>query len=426
MKYMTVVLVALVLAISGCKKGNGNALTGNVSVITFIPTDIIDTEATCGMKIMAYADVLPEEIGVCWSTTANPTIGDSFLSTKNCSSPFVCTLEGLVPETKYHVRAFALKGEECVYGNDKEFVTQVGGASLDDVPVGAICGVLSVSNGKLVYFSQGNLQYEASTNTWRFAENQWNFVGGTHYESGEQYGNVYENGTQCDNVLVSSDYDGWIDLFGWGTSGYNHGAVCYQPWSTSKDETDYYAYGSATCGLNDQTGQADWGCNAILNGGNQEHLGWRTLTKDEYVYLLVMRNTISGIRYAKAIVNEVPGLILLPDNWSSQKFDLNKANDQGAAYESNIISLSDWTTRLELNGAVFFPITGVRWRNNDGVVFSDIEENWRSGSYWTVSLNNTSTYEVFFYDKKLYPHDEIVFDCTLRDCGLGVRLVQDR
>lgn len=32
-------------------------------------------------------------------------------------------------------------------------------------------------NGDQVYFSQGNLQYQASTNTWRFAENQWDFVG---------------------------------------------------------------------------------------------------------------------------------------------------------------------------------------------------------------------------------------------------------
>ena len=28
------------------------------------------------------------------------------------------------------------------------------------------------SSGKKVYFSKGNLQYQASTDTWRFAENQ--------------------------------------------------------------------------------------------------------------------------------------------------------------------------------------------------------------------------------------------------------------
>ena len=37
---------------------------------------------------------------------------------------------------------------------------------------GAINGVFSVASNKKVYFSQGNLQYQASTRTWRFAEHQ--------------------------------------------------------------------------------------------------------------------------------------------------------------------------------------------------------------------------------------------------------------
>ena len=35
---------------------------------------------------------------------------------------------------------------------------------------GSLSGVFSVGNGKQVRFSQGNLQYQASTDTWRFAE----------------------------------------------------------------------------------------------------------------------------------------------------------------------------------------------------------------------------------------------------------------
>lgn len=54
------------------------------------------------------------------------------------------------------------------YGNELSFTTS---------PVGAINGLFSVSATQQVYFSQGNLQYQASTNTWRFAENQWDYVG---------------------------------------------------------------------------------------------------------------------------------------------------------------------------------------------------------------------------------------------------------
>ena len=41
---------------------------------------------------------------------------------------------------------------------------------------GAILAEFSVSDSTKVHFSQGNLQYQASTNTWRFAEHQWDYV----------------------------------------------------------------------------------------------------------------------------------------------------------------------------------------------------------------------------------------------------------
>ena len=83
------------------------------------------------------------------------------------------------------------------------------------------------SSGDKVSFAPGNLQYQATTNTWRFAPNQWDAIGN-------------------DNQNVAEDYSGWIDMFAWGTSGYNHGALYYQPWSQHSSTTysnGYYAYG---------------------------------------------------------------------------------------------------------------------------------------------------------------------------------------
>ena len=37
---------------------------------------------------------------------------------------------------------------------------------------GVLSGKFTVAEGKQVQFSQGNLQYRASTDTWRFAVNQ--------------------------------------------------------------------------------------------------------------------------------------------------------------------------------------------------------------------------------------------------------------
>ena len=49
--------------------------------------------------------------------------------------------------------------------------------SLNSSDEGALSGLFSVSETEQIHFSQGNLQYQASTNTWRFAENQFDIIG---------------------------------------------------------------------------------------------------------------------------------------------------------------------------------------------------------------------------------------------------------
>ena len=262
------------------------------------------------------------------------------------------------------------------------------------------------SNGDKVVFSQGNLQYQASTNTWRFAENQWEYVGTQNPFSGNAGGTVIGS----DNSNISPTYSGWIDLFGWGTSGYNHGAVCYQPWSTSQTSSDYYAYGSATYNLNDQTGKADWGYNAISNGGNTTNQ-WRTLTQSEWDYVFNTRTTVSGIRYAKAQVNGVNGVILLPDDWSTSIYLLRGTNTTSTNYKSNTIAARRWST-LERAGAVFLPAAGGRGGSSVGGVGS-------LGLYWSAACYGSgSAYYVYFDDSNLYT------SVNYRYGGRSVRLVR--
>ena len=209
-------------------------------------------------------------------------------------------------------------------------------------PTGAIDGLFSISATKKVYFSKGNLQYNKTATEWSFMEHQYDMV-------------------ERDNQVVGVGYanQNIISLFGWGTSGNNHGAACYQPWSTSSTKNEYYAYGDAQYNLNDQTGQADWGCNTIANGSTL--VSWRTLTKPEFYYLLHERNTTSGIRWAKGKVNGVNGLILLPDTWGTSIYALNNTNDGTCGYNNNIITAEVWTSTFEANGAVFLPAAGWRY-----------------------------------------------------------------
>jgi len=262
------------------------------------------------------------------------------------------------------------------------------------VPVGAINGKFTINaGGDQVYFSQGNLQYigSAATPYWKFADNQWDVLGTTTGQN-------------------SSSQNVDRDLFGWGTSGYNHGANSYQPWSTSTSHSDYYAYGSYTYSLYDQTGQADWGYNPISNGGNQANQ-WRTLTRPEWAYIFNTRTTSSGIRYAKAKVNNVNGVILLPDDWSSDTYSLSNTNSTGASFTSNTISASQWNT-LEQAGAVFLPAAGGR---NGSSAFS-VDSY---GTYWSASYcTNGEACDVCFGGSSfntVYSHDRYI--------GQSVRLV---
>ena len=202
--------------------------------------------------------------------------------------------------------------------------------------------------------------------TWRFAEKQWDIIG-------------------AGNANISATYTGWFDLFSWGTSGHPHGAVYWQPWSVNGNSSEYYAYGDASYNLYDQTGEADWGCNAISNGGDKPNQ-WRTLTKDEWAYVINTRTTSSGKRYAKAQVNGVNGLILLPDDWNTSYYTLNSTDNSGADFTSNTITATQWQT-LEQKGAVFLPAGGYR------MFGTSVEEVGDFGIYWT-----SSTYEYAYTD----------------------------
>ena len=260
------------------------------------------------------------------------------------------------------------------------------------VPVGAVNGLFSVREGQQVFFSRGNLQYigSAATPYWKFADHQWDYLGSAGQNNSSQ--NVDR------------------DLFGWGTSGYSHGAVCYQPWSTSDNYSDYYAYGNENDDLEDQTGQADWGYNAILNGGNQENSGWRTPANEEWYYLFNNRNTPSGIRYAKAKVNNVNGVILVPDNWSADYYALSNTNTSGASYSSNVITAGQWTT-LEQHGAVFLPAAGYRYET----YLSNVGSN---GRYWSTTPYNSYARRVNFDDSQL-----VVSGVDMRYYRESIRLI---
>ncbi len=359
---------------------------GMPTVTTNDVTNITATSATCGGNVTDDGGFEVTARGICWSTSHNPTTSDSHTTDGTGTGEFQSSLTNLSAYTTYYVRAYATNSIGTRYGEQKTFKTPI------VAPEGAVAGLFSVSATQQIFFSQGNLQYQASSNTWRFATNQYDYIGSA-------------------NSNISSSYSGWIDLFGWGTSGWNCGNTYYRPWDSNNSDGSLYGP-PGQYNLTGSYANSDWGVyNPISNGGNQAGL-WRTLTHEEWSYVFNTRTTTSGIRYAKAQVAGVNGVILLPDDWSASYYGLSGTNQGNASFTSNTITASQWST-LEQHGAVFLPAAGYRYGTSVYNVGS-------SGYYWSASYYDSYyAWYVSFYDTGLYT-DRSNFG---RYYGQSVRLV---
>ena len=366
------------------------AAVPQIIVTTADPTDITPNSVTCGGEVTDLGNSTIIVRGVCWSTSQNPTVADPHTTDSYGTGSFSSMIGGLEESTIYYARAYAVTPSGTVYGDEVSFQT--------NWLNGMMPGLFSVSATHTVQFSQGNLQYvgSAATPYWRFADHQWDYLGTTTGQN-------------------SNDPNVDRDLFGWGTSGWNNGNLYYQPYDTehSGDGNIGYGYGP-TDGilynyfLTGDYANADWGAyNAILNGGNQTNQ-WRTLTRTEWDYVMDDRTTSSGIRYAKAQVHGVDGVVLLPDDWDASLYALNSTNSGQAPFNSNVIADADWAT-METNGAVFLPAAGYR----QGTYM------YTGCYYWTASnYSNSNSYSLCIYSSSLN-----TYSSRYRYYGQSVRLV---
>lgn len=279
------------------------------------------------------------------------------------------------------------------------------------------------AGGKKVRFSPGILQYQASTTTWRFAEHQYDYVGE-------------------DNKNISSTYAGWIDLFGWGASGYNNTtndpyAMNYQPWShstnTVNETYNKYGYGPST-NMTDRdlvgtSANYDWGVYNAINNPTRDATDpagtWRLLTSAEWNYLFTTRTTstvggTANARYAQAIINTdgtpVKGVILFPDSFTID-------TPKGVEW-STINAASNWLTRctcagwkaLENAGCVFLAPCGYR----SGTSISYPGTGCRYWSSTAAGAQQASNVKINGDSSPIVSPTSN----TQRDYGRGVRLVR--
>ena len=249
---------------------------------------------------------------------------------------------------------------------------------MKSIPTGALPRMFTVSSTKQVFFSKGNLcaNYDYSdTWSWVFAPHQWSCFGDDLHG-----GSVIIR----DNGTVSIYGDTYVDLFGWSTDATNYG-IRY-----SDNDADYSG--------------------AFIDWGNTIGNGWYTLSKEEWVYLLRIRDNANK-KYGHGSVGDVKGLIILPETWT---LPTGLTFTTGRSDWANSYSTTDWA-KMEAAGAVFLPAAGRRER-------SDIVPGNRPyGYYWSSTPHeNDDAYCISFTQNDLYQQEY----CK-RHYGLSVRLVHN-
>lgn len=257
-----------------------------------------------------------------------------------------------------------------------------------------------VSDSQKVFFSAGNLQanrkYDMEemeeVNVWRLASAQTTALKSLNTHCGQN--------------------DAWLDLFGYGTSGNTA-----QPNEASTSASTYPSNDIAT--TNNDWGVINWSSPGIIFGQNTvTNIRWRTLTKDEWEYLIgrsgkngLATITIDGISHK--------GLVLLPDftqgggTWTKPSEVSFTAGF--SSYSLNQYTAEQWSV-LEFAGAVFLPVTNKR----SGTSMSGVDE----GYYWTSTggvggMGNPS------YALKISEGSVSVVS-QARPTGCAVRLVVNR
>lgn len=346
-----------------------------------------------------------------------------FINVGTAGSKYVALIPSVETETTLNFNSSSKTGS-MTFNNGiqpaKYYSNNGAVLSVNPTEGSGIPGTFSVSATKKVFFSKGNLQYQASTGTWRFAEHQYDFVGdATDGNVKETIGGVAD--TKCNNANIASDYEGWIDLFGWGTSGYND----KYPYMSSTDASNYYN-GAIT------NTQYDWGVyNSASIVGGEGYNTWRTLTKDEWRWLIgpsssptpgtncrIVTNTLSnGARYVLAtIASTYKGMVIFPDNYThpTDVTITNATYNSSSNYTAVISSTNDWK-KMEDAGAVFIPAAGFR----NGTSLSNVQT---SAYYSASSISGASGYQLYFTTYSVNPESSYPGN---REYGKSVRLVRE-
>ena len=136
------------------------SITGTSALATLTTTAataITAATATSGGTISSQGGSAVTVRGVCWATTANPTISNSFTSDGSGTGTFISSITGLSPNTLYHVRAYATNTGGTAYGSDLTFTTLVTTPTVTTTTPATITNTTAAGGGNVTSAGGGTI-----------------------------------------------------------------------------------------------------------------------------------------------------------------------------------------------------------------------------------------------------------------------------
>jgi uncharacterized protein (TIGR02145 family) len=120
----------IAFAINEASTGIGNQVSFTTATPVDLPivttgsvSNINGNSASVGGEVISSGGAIVTSRGVCYSTSQNPTISGSCVSSSNGIGLFSSTITNLIVNTTYFVRAYATNSSGTAYGVNKSFVT---------------------------------------------------------------------------------------------------------------------------------------------------------------------------------------------------------------------------------------------------------------------------------------------------------------
>ena len=142
-------------AVNGVGVGYGEqimitTLDGLANVSTGVVSNVTTTSATCGGVVSADGGFNVVARGVCWSTSATPTISNAHTVNGAGMGAFTSQIDNLEPNRTYHVRAYAQNSSGIAYGAEVIFTTQSGLPTVSTTTVSNVTATSAMAGGMVI------------------------------------------------------------------------------------------------------------------------------------------------------------------------------------------------------------------------------------------------------------------------------------